>query len=227
MRRSGIKGSLWPWFDFSRTAELRRMECRFIMSWSVRRAESAQASSRSRACGSLGRAPPRQKKRCKRTMYHSNYMPRQSAIIAASSVFGPVLGELPDSVVQWMALPEPIKTVQVDNQVMFHWAKYEQKPNDMRGDTGTYQWVAKSARATLSNPYALNRGKKPQTYQIIGRVEAPGSQYQTIQYFRLLLKYVPSAQAHSGKPEMWLATYNPHSQKSVRRYLIGAQIVGT
>ena len=42
MRRSGIKDSLWPWFGFSRTAELRRMECRFIISWSVRRAQSAR-----------------------------------------------------------------------------------------------------------------------------------------------------------------------------------------
>jgi hypothetical protein len=159
-------------------------------------------------------------------MHHPSHMPRPSAILAASSVFGPVLGELPDSVIQWMALREPVKIVQVDNQVMFHWAKYGQKPNDMRGNTGTYQWVAEAARAVLSNPYALNRGKQAQRYQIIGRVEPPSSQYPTIQYFRLVLKYVPSNQAHSGRPEMWLATCTSHSQQSIRRYLTGAHIIG-
>jgi hypothetical protein len=63
MRRSGIKGSFWPWFDFSRTAELRRMECQFIMLWSVRRAESAHASSRSRGCGSPKRGRKRSAER--------------------------------------------------------------------------------------------------------------------------------------------------------------------
>lgn len=114
-------------------------------------------------------------------------MPRQSAIIAAASVFGPVLGELPDSVVQSMALPEPVKMVRVNPNIMFKWAKHKQKRlNNLRGDTGTYQWVEKAARATLSDPYALIPGKKPQTFEIIGRVEPPpGSPYETVQYFSL------------------------------------------
>jgi hypothetical protein len=53
-------------------------------------------------------------------MYHLAHMPRQSAIVAASSVFGAVLGELSEPILRWMALPEPVTTVQVDNRVMFH-----------------------------------------------------------------------------------------------------------
>jgi len=53
-----------------------------------------------------------------------------------------------------------------DQEVMFHWAKHGQNnKKDMRADTGTYQWVAECARAAISNPYALIRGKK--AYQII------------------------------------------------------------
>jgi hypothetical protein len=81
-------------------------------------------------------------------MYHPSHIQRPSAIVAATSVFGPVLGELPDSVLRWMALPEPVKVVQVDNRVMFHWAAHGQNQNDFRSDTGTYQWVAESARAS-------------------------------------------------------------------------------
>ncbi len=159
-------------------------------------------------------------------MHHPTHMPRSSAILSASSVFEPDLGELPDSIVELMALPEAVKKVQVSSGVMFHWAaKPGRKQNDLRGDTGTYQWVAKSARAVICNPYALIRGKEPEKYQIIGRVEPPSSRYQTIKYFRLVLKYVPG-QGKSRSGELWVSTWNAHSEKSVARYLRQAVIVG-
>lgn len=165
-------------------------------------------------------------------MHHPTYMPRPSAIgiiLAASDISGPtVLGELPDSVVQWMALPERVTKVHADNRVMFHWAEHAvQKQNNLRGDTATYQWVGKSARAVVANLYALLAGDKDRTYQIIGRVEPPSPLYPTIQYLRLLLKYVPSTQAPSGTPEIWLDTFTPHSQDSIKRYLRKAVIVCT
>lgn len=165
-------------------------------------------------------------------MHHPTYMPRPSAIgiiLAASDISGlTVLGELPDSVVQLMALPERVTKVQEDNRVMFHWAEHAtQKHSDLRGDTATYQWVGKSARAVVAHPYALLAGDKDRTYQIIGRVEPPGPLYPTIQYLRLLLKYVPSTQAPSGTPEIWLDTYTPHSQGSIKHYLRKAVIVCT
>ena len=163
-------------------------------------------------------------------MHHPTYMPRPSAIgtiLAASDISGlTILGELPDSVVNWMALPERVTQVQADNRVMFHWAEHAaQKQNDLRGDTATYQWVGKSARAVVANPYALLAGDRDRTYQIIGRVEPPSPLYPTIQYLRLLLKYVPSTQAPSGTPEIWLDTFIPHSQESIKRYLRKAVIV--
>ena len=112
-------------------------------------------------------------------MHHHIQMPRPSAILAASSVFGPVLGELPDFVIHWMKVPEPIKNVQVTSQVMFHWARHGTWLNDMRSDTGTYQWLAGSARTVLLNPYALNNDAPPYRFQIIGRVKPPSSQYAT------------------------------------------------
>jgi hypothetical protein len=156
-------------------------------------------------------------------MYHpSNHMPRPSAPLTAASVFGPILGELPELIRQWMDLPEHVKAVQVDTQVMFHWAKSRHPLHNLRGDTGTYQWVAKAARDVLSNPCALRAGNRERTYQIIGQVEPPGPLYSSIRYFRLVLKYVPSTQAASGSPEMWLVTYNPHSDETIRPYLQGA-----
>ena len=82
-----------------------------------------------------------------------------------------------------MALPERVTKVHADNRVMFHWAEHAvQKQNNLRGDTATYQWVGKSARAVVSNPYALLAGDKDRTYQIIGRVEPSSPLYPTIQY---------------------------------------------
>jgi hypothetical protein len=164
-------------------------------------------------------------------MHHPTYMPPPSVvgtILAASDISGlTVLGELPDWVVQWMALPERVTKVQADNRVMFHWAQHAaQKQHDLRGDTATYQWVGKSARAVVANPYALLPGDKDRTYQIIGTVEPPNPLYPTIQYLRLVLKYVPGTQASSGTPELWLDTYTPHSQDSIRPYLRKAVIVG-
>jgi hypothetical protein len=165
-------------------------------------------------------------------VYHPTYymQPRPSAIgiiLAASDISGQtVLGELPDSVVQWMALPERVTKVQADNRVMFHWAGAGQNQNDLRGDTATYQWVGKSARSVVANPCWLLGGDKKRRYQIIGRVEPP-SLYPTTQYLRLVLKYVPSTQASSGTPEMWLVTWTPHSRDTVNRYLRKAVIVCT
>jgi hypothetical protein len=159
-------------------------------------------------------------------------MPRAlsiGTILAASDISGPtVLGDLPVLVAQRMALPEFVTTVQADNRVMFHWAEHAaQNQRDSRGDTATYQWAGKSARAVVADPCALLPGDKDRTYQIIGTVEPPNPLYRTIQYLRLVLKYVPSTQAFSGTPELWLDTYIPHSRDSIRRYLSNAVIVGT
>ena len=43
-----------------------------------------------------------------------------TAIIAALSVFDPIVGELSDLVVEWMALPEPVKIVQASTEIMTH-----------------------------------------------------------------------------------------------------------
>jgi hypothetical protein len=151
-----------------------------------------------------------------RVMHHPTYMPRSSAIgiiTAASAISGLTdLGELPDSVVQWMALPERVTKVKADNRVMFHWADHPDhpSPNDSRGDTATYQWVGKAIRAVVANPHAGALGNEDRTYQIIGRVE-PHDRYLTLQYLRLILKYVPSTSptSGSGTPEIWLRTYIP------------------
>jgi hypothetical protein len=158
-------------------------------------------------------------------MYHQIHVPRPSATLTASSVFGAILGELPDFVVQWMKLPESVTNVQVTSEVMFHWAKDSTRPDDMRGDTGTYQWLAEAARKSIVNPYALNNDAQPRRYQIIGKVEPPSPQYATIRFLRLVVKYVPSGSARSGRPEMWLNTYTPHTPEGIRRYLRGAWIV--
>jgi len=149
-------------------------------------------------------------------------------ILAASNISGlTVLGELPDRVAEWMVLPECVTKVQADNQIMFHWAQHSgQKQNDLRADTATYQRVGMSARAVVTNPYAVMRGSKPRGYQIIGMVKPPSPRYPDIQYFRLLLKYIPSSQSASGTPEIWAVTYIAHSQYSIKRYLGKAEIVG-
>jgi hypothetical protein len=158
--------------------------------------------------------------------HHPAHTTRPSAIVTASSVFGPTLGELPDSVARRMALPEHVATVQVGDGVMFHWPKHGQHSNDFRADTGTYQWVANAARAALSNPYALKRDKEPCTFHLIGKVE-PLNQYPTVGYFRLVLKYVPARRAGSGKPEILFVTWLAHSEGEIKRYLNGAEIMGT
>src|SRR5216684_4511758 len=111
--------------------------------------------------------------------------------------------ELPDWVVERMALPEPVKKVQATSEVMFHWAKNGQNKNDLRGDTGTYQWEC--ARAAISNPHRVIRrktqtlqgGGKRHTFEIIGKVERPSPGYPSVQYVRLVLKYVPRVDSRS------------------------------
>jgi hypothetical protein len=97
-----------------------------------------------------------------------------TAIIAALSAFDPNnLGELSDSVLEWMNLPEPVKIVQASTEIMTHWAKYGQSRDNLRADTGTYQWVAEWIRNVLSNPYAAKGGRGPHTYLLIGKVKPP------------------------------------------------------
>ena len=165
------------------------------------------------------------------------HVPRQSTIgtiLAASDISGlTVLGELPESVVQWWALPERVTMVQATNDVMFHWSKHLDERDGLRADTATYQWVGRCCRTIVANPYALLRGDKPGKCQIIiiGKVEPPNSnpRYSTIEYLALPLKYVPSTAPDnkSGNPEIWLDTYIPHSQPKIKRYLKKAMIVGT
>jgi hypothetical protein len=149
-------------------------------------------------------------------------------ILAASAISGLTdLGELPDWIVEWMAMPEHVTKIQATNQAMFHWAKHPStNPRDSRGDTATYQWVGKAARAVVANPHAALRGNKDRTYQIIGKVE-PHSQYPTLDHIRLILKYVPSASptSGSGTPELWLDTYTPHTREAFQDYLARAEIV--
>lgn len=161
-------------------------------------------------------------------MYHI-HVRRPSAvgiILAASDISGStVLGELPDLVVQLMALPEPVRKVQATNVVMFHLAG--QKNDELRRDTSTYQWFGKCARAVVENPFALLAGKNTRMYQIIGRVEPPSARYPTIRYLRLVLKYVPNTQSTSGTPEIWLQTLIAHTPRTIERFLRKAVIVCT
>ena len=154
------------------------------------------------------------------------HVPRPSAIgiiLAASDISGvTVLGELPDSVLQLMALPERVTKVQADNRVMFHEAQRNMN-NALRNDTSTYQWVGKCARAVVKNPRWYLAGDRTQTYQIIGSVEPPSAQYSTIRYMRLVLKYVPSKE--SCPAEIWLQTFIPQSQKTINSYLKKAMVV--
>jgi hypothetical protein len=142
------------------------------------------------------------------------HVPRPSTIgiiLAASDISGlTVLGELPVSVAQWWGLPEGVTTVQAVNDVMLHWTTHS-GPGGLRADTATYQWVGQWCRAIVANPYALLLGKKHGKCKIIiiGGVEPPSPAYATIQYLRLVLKYVPGTCATS--PEIWLDTYIPHS----------------
>src|SRR5260221_632937 len=112
-------------------------------------------------------------------------VPRPSTvgiILAASYISGLTdLGELPDSVLQLMALPERVTKVQADNQVMFHEAGKNMN-SALRNDTSTYQWVGKCACAVVKNPHWYLAGNKPRTYQIIGSVEPPSDLYPTIRY---------------------------------------------
>src|SRR5713226_1549942 len=139
-------------------------------------------------------------------MHHPSYIHRPSVtgiILAASNISGrTILGDLPNSVVEMMALSKPVTMVQATNVVMFHLATREGDP--LRRDTATYQWFGKSARADVQNPYALMRGKSDRTYQLIGQVESPSLRYAEIQYLRLVLKYVPASQSSTGVPEIWL-----------------------
>jgi len=162
-------------------------------------------------------------------MHHPSHVSRGSAvgiILAASDISGPtVLGDLPDSVAERMALPERVTKVQATNEVMFHLAG--QKNDELRRDTATYQWFGKCAHEVVANPYALLAGRSTQTYQIIGRVEPPGTRWPSIRYLRLLLKYVPSSQAPSGTPEIWLQTMVAHTPSTIKSYLRKAVIVCT
>jgi hypothetical protein len=162
----------------------------------------------------------------------ANITREPSAIIAASSVFGPTVGELPDSVARRMGLPEAVRTVHVDNfagrstkvPVMFHWAEHGQNsPRDLRADTSTYTWVAKCARDVLSNPCVLLRDKHSYRYQIVGEVDPPNSRYARVRFLKLILEHIPSS-PEFGTPRLELITYI--AQKSIGRDLKKAVVEG-
>jgi hypothetical protein len=153
-------------------------------------------------------------------------------ILAASDIAGhTVLGELPASVLCLMALPESVVHVQADNTVMFHEAAEMARrqttipKNPIRQDTSTYQWAGQCARAVVKNPSWYLAGNDPNTYQIIGRVEPPNACYPTIQYMRLIIKYVPSTRAASHAPEIWLRTYIPQSHRKIKNTLQKARVI--
>ena len=129
-------------------------------------------------------------------------------ILRAGSDIAGVLGELPDGVIEQMALPERVTEVQATvKDVIFHLANREDR---LRRDTSMYPWFITSARAVVKNPDKLLPGKKPRTYEIIGRVDSP-SAHPTLAYMSLILKYVPSVPP-SDTPEIWLVTLFPHSK---------------
>jgi hypothetical protein len=153
-------------------------------------------------------------------------------ILAASDISGlTVLGELPDSVLRFMALPERVTNVQANNTVMFHEAaemdkrKNRTQKNPVRQDTSTYQWAGKCARAVVKNPSWYLAGNKLHTYQLIGSVEPPNALYPTIRYMRLILKYVSSTRAHAHAPEIWLSTYIPQSHETIKNALKKATVI--
>ncbi len=160
-------------------------------------------------------------------MHHPIYRRRSSTtgtILAASNISGPtVLGDLPDSVVEFMAFKERVTKVQADNKVMFHLAM--RKGDPLRRDTSTYQWFGMSARAIVENPYAFLPGNSDPWFQLIGQVEPPSSRYSKIRYLRLVLKYVPGYKSSSRTPEIWLQTMIAHSQSTIEPYLRKAVIL--
>ena len=163
------------------------------------------------------------------------HVPRLSTIgtiLAASDIAGhTILGDLPDAVLCLMALPEYVVHVQANNTVMFHEAAAldtrmkKDAEDSIRQDTSTYQWAGQCARAVITNPFWYLPGNKPNTYQLIRRVEPPNGLYQTIRYMRLILKYVPSTRADSHTPEIWLSTYIPQSHKKIRSTLKEAIVI--
>src|SRR5262249_40386096 len=141
---------------------------------------------------------------------HSSHTTRSpSAIIAASSIFGSSdLGELPDWAVEWMELSEPVKSVRLGDNFMFHWAK---KPTGgLRADTATYQWLGKVTRDAISNPYAINR-QGLNRYRIIQVSDPPNSQYSSVRHVVFPIKYVPGNNMQS--PELLLTTWFPLSSE--------------
>jgi hypothetical protein len=112
-----------------------------------------------------------------------------------------------------MELPEPVKTVRLGDNFMFHWGK--KPPGGLRADTATYPWLAKVVHDAVSNPYAMCR-KGPNMYQIVHTVDPPSSQYLTIRHVVFPLKYVARSNARS--PELWLITWFPlSSEKNVQK----------
>jgi hypothetical protein len=117
-----------------------------------------------------------------------------------------------------MALPEPVRSVRVGDDFMFHWAKTP--PGGLRADTATYQWLAKVARDAVLNPYAMCR-QGPNRYRIIQAVDPPSSQYPSIRHVVFPLKYVPGSSTRS--PELFLVTWIPLSEADAQRYLRKAE----
>jgi hypothetical protein len=135
---------------------------------------------------------------------------------------GSDLGELPDWAVQWMELPEPIKSVRLGDNFMFHWAK--KPPGGLRADAATYQWLATVVRDAVLNPYAIHR-QRPNRYRIIQAANPPNLQYLSVRHVVFPIKYVPRSKARS--PELLLITWFPLSSESAQRYLRNAKIRGT
>ena len=72
-------------------------------------------------------------------------------ILRAGSDIAGVLGELPDGVIEQMALPERVTEVQATvEDVIFHLASNES--DELRRDTSMYPWFITSARAVVKNP---------------------------------------------------------------------------
>jgi hypothetical protein len=134
-------------------------------------------------------------------------------IILASGFSGVTeLGCIPDSVVALAELSEPVRLVRANESVNFHLAA---KSNEsIRGDTAIYRWLADVARSVVETPDYYLVGSRPRTFQLLKRV-VPPAKYPELEFLRLPIKFVPSANAASGAPELWLSTAIFHDASNV------------
>ena len=138
-------------------------------------------------------------------------------IILASGFSGVTeLGCIPESVIQLASLPEHVSLVRANESVTF---KLSAKRGDpIRSDTTVYRWLVGVAKVVVENPDYFLVGSERGTFQLLKRV-SPLASHPSIEFVRLPIKFVSSAKATSGRPELWLRTAVLHNEETVSVYL--------